>query len=190
MPRTEDQLIEIRGEKRNLIMQTSMVLFAKQGYQQVSINKIASSAGISKGLMYNYFDSKEDLLEQIVSERFNEIVLHFDPNRDGLLEQHELLQFIDKIFDLIKDNFDFWKLFYSLFVQPQVFELLSKKYVELLEPFYSMLMKYFETKGCKNPRSEAIFFGASLDGLAVNYLIDPEHFPIEDIKEKVKSLYR
>ena len=105
--------------------------------------------------MYNYFKSKDDLLERIISESFSEILQHFDPNHDGILEQHELLQFIDKIFDIIQENFDFWKLFYSLFVQPQVFEILAKKYAELLDPFYKMLVSYFEKKGCKNPRSEA-----------------------------------
>ncbi len=190
MPRTEEQLKEIRGEKRQLIMETALALFAKQGFHVVSINQIANEAGISKGLMYNYFKSKDELLERIINESFAEILHYFDPNHDGVLEQHELLQFIDKAFDTIHNDYNFWKLFYSLFVQPHVFELVSKQYTQVLEPFYKMLTEYFVKKGYKNPHAEAVFFAATLDGLAINYIVDPDHFPLEDIKEKVKSLYR
>ncbi|HRW21852.1 MAG TPA: helix-turn-helix domain-containing protein, partial [Bacteroidales bacterium] len=61
-PRTPEQFEEIRLSKHKLILDTAMKLFASSGYHNTSISKIAKEAGISKGLIYNYFDSKEDLL--------------------------------------------------------------------------------------------------------------------------------
>ena len=171
-------------------METALALFAKHGFHHVSISQIASSAGISKGLMYNYFSGKKDLLEKIISDSFKHFTENFDPNHDGVLEKHELLQFIDNAFDMIHDNFDFWKLFYTMLLRPSVFEIVIQKYEEMLEPLYKMLMTYFEKSGYEKPHREAVFFAAVMDGLAINYIIDPGHFPLEDIKEKVKSLYR
>jgi len=39
-------------------MNTALQLFENNGYESISISKIALTAGISKGLMYNYFPSK------------------------------------------------------------------------------------------------------------------------------------
>lgn len=189
MPRTEDQFKKIRADKQKLIKDTALKLFAEQGYQTVSIQQITKTAGISKGLIYNYFESKEELLKSIMFEAIDNMLDNFDPNHDGVLEQHELIGYIDKSFNKIRDNFDFWKLFYSLVVQPSVFELLMLKYAELFEPYFKMLTAYFTIKGCENPQTESVFFTALLDGLAMNYLLDPEHFPFDDIKEKVKKLY-
>ncbi|MDR1542801.1 MAG: TetR/AcrR family transcriptional regulator, partial [Prevotellaceae bacterium] len=65
MPRTQVQYEKIRNEKRQLIKQTALSLFAENGYETTSISEIAKKAGISKGLMYNYFTSKEELLQII-----------------------------------------------------------------------------------------------------------------------------
>ena len=60
MPRTPEQFEKIREEKRNHIMEVALECFANEGYHSTSISKIAKSAGISKGLIYNYFELNED----------------------------------------------------------------------------------------------------------------------------------
>ena len=61
-PKTSGQFKEIRADKKQLIIDTALNLFANKGYHASSISMIAKEAKISKGLMYNYFDSKEALL--------------------------------------------------------------------------------------------------------------------------------
>ena len=61
-PRTPQQLDKIRKERRKAIMDTSLEVFSEYGYESASISMIAKKVGISKGLMYNYFESKEELL--------------------------------------------------------------------------------------------------------------------------------
>jgi AcrR family transcriptional regulator len=46
MPRTKEQNEAIRAEKRQLIMDTSLQLFAEEGYATASIERIAKQAGI------------------------------------------------------------------------------------------------------------------------------------------------
>jgi AcrR family transcriptional regulator len=68
MPRTKAQNEEIRNKTRKLIIDSSLKLFANKGFHGTSISDIAKAAGISKGLAYNYFESKQKIVEAIFEE--------------------------------------------------------------------------------------------------------------------------
>jgi AcrR family transcriptional regulator len=48
---------------RDRIIAASTKLFSLNGYDATSVNQIASSAGVTKALIYYYFKSKEDILD-------------------------------------------------------------------------------------------------------------------------------
>lgn len=50
-----------KKEKRNLILEAAAQVFAMRGYSRTLIADIAVQAGVGKGTVYEYFDSKEDL---------------------------------------------------------------------------------------------------------------------------------
>ena len=125
MPRNKKQFEEIRQTKINLIMDTALELFANEGYFTTSISKIAKKAGISKGLMYNYFESKEELLIRIMSIGFEDMLNTFDPDHDGVLSEEEMVDFIHKAFNMLEENIQHWKLYFAVLIQPQVLKLLS-----------------------------------------------------------------
>ncbi len=66
-PRTSHQLQELRENKKQQILQAALKVFAGKGYNGATINMIAKEAGISKGLMYSYYESKEKLLEELLN---------------------------------------------------------------------------------------------------------------------------
>ncbi|HSL89147.1 MAG TPA: helix-turn-helix domain-containing protein, partial [Ignavibacteriaceae bacterium] len=66
MPRTKGQFEAIRKESRQKILDAALEVFAKQGYHSATVDAITKTAGISKGLMYNYFKSKEDVLQELM----------------------------------------------------------------------------------------------------------------------------
>ena len=59
----------------------------------------------------------------------------------------------------------------------------------ILEPIFKMLEEYFRRKGYDNPELESKLFGAILDGLGFHYMIDPENFPLEEIKKTLVNRY-
>jgi AcrR family transcriptional regulator len=65
-PRTPVQNEQIRKDSKHKITDAAFQLIAKNGYEATSIAMIAKSAGVSKGLLYNYFDSKEELVKALV----------------------------------------------------------------------------------------------------------------------------
>jgi AcrR family transcriptional regulator len=56
------------GAKRRQIMDGARAVFLARGFDDASMGEIARQAGVSKGTLYVYFDSKEALFEAIVEE--------------------------------------------------------------------------------------------------------------------------
>jgi len=129
-PRTPKQYEEIREEKIALIMDTALEHFANEGYYRTTINHIARHAGISKGLMYNYFESKEALLKAIIHKSVNEVYKYLDINRDGYLSGEEFEFFIRKINVLLKEKRYFWRLLMQLLMQNDAREQFLKSFPE------------------------------------------------------------
>lgn len=57
---------EQKEQRRVLIFNKAIELFAKKGYAETKIGDIAKAANMSVGLMFHYFESKEKLFEEIV----------------------------------------------------------------------------------------------------------------------------
>ncbi|TMU87551.1 TetR/AcrR family transcriptional regulator [Bacillus sp. BHET2] len=60
-------------DKRNAILESAVELFGANGYNQTSMQQIAESVGISKGSLYSFFQSKEDLIISIY-EHYQQLV--------------------------------------------------------------------------------------------------------------------
>lgn len=189
-PRTEQQFEIIREERKDQIKQVALELIAQEGFSNVTISKIASKAKISKGLMYNYFESKEELIIEIMMNGMKEFAEAFDPNKDGILTDDELHYLIDETFRILESNTKFWRLYFMIMFQPEVYKLILKDFMKLLEPFLAITYNYFSKKGYEDPESEVSFFGALMDGVALNFVMNPKAFPLDGIRKKLHSLYK
>jgi len=188
-PRTEQQYQEIRESKKNLILDTALELFATEGYYPTSISKIAEQARISKGLIYNYFESKEDIIRTIIHKGIDDLFKIFDPNKDGVLTKDEIRFFIEQMFDIMHRDLQFWRLYFMVFVQPPVLKLVEAKLSDLIQSSLNMLTNHFKSEGYEDPRIEAILLGAILDGTGFHFVMNPENFPVEKIKERIIKIY-
>ncbi|HMJ97699.1 MAG TPA: helix-turn-helix domain-containing protein, partial [Reyranella sp.] len=56
------------GQKRLQIIDGARAMFLAQGFDGASMGEIARKAGVSKGTLYVYFDSKEDLFQVVAHE--------------------------------------------------------------------------------------------------------------------------
>jgi AcrR family transcriptional regulator len=59
---------EPESAKRRQIMEGARTIFLAQGFDAASMGEIARKAGVSKGTLYVYFDSKEQLFQAIAEE--------------------------------------------------------------------------------------------------------------------------
>jgi len=61
-------------DKRELILQAAVRVFARRGYRTCRVGEIAAEAGVSHGLLYHYFRSKDEVLETIFSETWGRLL--------------------------------------------------------------------------------------------------------------------
>ncbi len=65
MPKSPQRCEEIRTEMRNKIIHESILYFAKNGFSGTKISDLAKYMGIGQGTIYVYFESKEQLFQEI-----------------------------------------------------------------------------------------------------------------------------
>jgi AcrR family transcriptional regulator len=58
-------------DKRRNILDAAIRVFAHQGFHSTRVSDIADEAGVAYGLVYHYFDSKEEVLNELFSERWS-----------------------------------------------------------------------------------------------------------------------
>jgi len=180
MPRRPEQFEEIRTEKRKLILDTALRLFADRGYASTSISTIAKEAGISKGLMYNYFESKEDLLKKIMTDFIGEMTGAMDPNRDGHLDDHELANALDFFFGIFRTRRDELKLYYQLSFQPEVMQYLTQSpFMQTSVRLRNMFVDYLSAKFPDDPQVAMLNMTSILKGFSLIYIYAPDNFPDE-----------
>ena len=72
-------------DKRRLILDAAIRVFARQGFNQCRVSDVADEAGVAYGLVYHYFDSKEEILNRLFTERWQlmlDAIAEIDARRD------------------------------------------------------------------------------------------------------------
>jgi AcrR family transcriptional regulator len=64
-------------EKRRVILDAAVRVFAEKGYHTSRVGDIAEEAGVAHGLLYHYFASKEEVLEIVFRENWSELLETF-----------------------------------------------------------------------------------------------------------------
>jgi len=85
-------------DKRRLILDAAIRVFAREGFHHCRVSEIANEAGVAYGLVYHYFRSKDEVLDTLFTERWTlllEAISEVDardlPTRDKL---HAIASFI------------------------------------------------------------------------------------------------
>lgn len=195
MPRTKEQYEKIRKGRKEQIMEAALELFATEGYGHVSIAALASHIGISKGLMYNYFKSKEELLKEVIDYSVHELLEYFDPNHDGVLTQEEFKLFLRKTFELMNKKKEFYTKFFGLVIQPNVMEfVLKSEMLSYMNRYLSMFEEYFRDQGFEDPMLEVLNLSIFLEGLGMMMVFYskmteiPDHL-FEKLEERIINTY-
>lgn len=178
---------EKREKSKRLLVETGLALFSEKGYDATSIRTIAAEAGVSLGLMYNYFSSKEELLLEIFRQGNSDIVNSFavqdKPAGTASLKQH-ILQTVQ----LLKEKRHFWRLLHSLRFQSNVMEKMALQVKSQVAFIEAKLKSNLEEAGVPAPELEAKLLFASIDGMAAHYLLN-ENYPIDKVANLLIKKY-
>ena len=187
-PRTKQQFEEIREERKKQIRNVALEIIYEEGFENTSISKIAKRADISKGLLYNYYQSKEELIKEIIVRGFEDLMVIFDPNNDGVLTLEEARFFIEEMFNVLESNLKYWRLYFSTMLQPKVMVLVANDFNNMVAPMLRTVHEFFVSQGSENPEADMRLTMALLDGICFHYMMDPHNYPLKEIKKRLYKI--
>lgn len=187
-PRSEEQYEAIREKSRQKIIDAALQLFANNGYHSTSMSAIAKGAGISKGLIYNYFESKEELLIAIFKVGLQQA--------DDIFEAHHetdpcerLKGMIVDSFTMVKANQDYYRLLEFLMLQPQVIAGVTESLNQTIGEKIVVAVQLFTELGYEDPMNEAIYLDAAMHGMMLGYYVMGDAYPLDAMQDKLIAQY-
>ncbi|MGW8060983.1 TetR/AcrR family transcriptional regulator [Streptomyces ziwulingensis] len=90
-------------ERRQQLIGVALELFSRRSPDEVSIDEIASAAGISRPLVYHYFPGKLSLYEAALQRASDELASRFVEPREGPLSAR-LLRVMGRYFDFVDEH--------------------------------------------------------------------------------------
>ncbi len=97
--------------KRERIMEATLKVISDKGYETSTIEMIAEQAGVSKGSVYRYFPSKENLVTELVNSMFDKLA---DKINDGMHEEMDGLGIIQlhiqSYLEFMEENKEFYNM--------------------------------------------------------------------------------
>lgn len=138
--------MSLREEKKKktqkAIVEAAITLFNENGYENTSIEQIAKAAGIGKGTVYGYFETKKDIIKGFCDYEIEKIHWELVNNTDEnatILDQ--MLTIYMTEFKHVTKNKEFGRLYMREAVFPNDIDLeteqeMDDKYFQLLFPIF------------------------------------------------------
>jgi TetR/AcrR family transcriptional regulator, fatty acid metabolism regulator protein len=99
-------------DKRRLILDAAIRVFARRGFHACRVSDVADEAGVAYGLVYHYFDSKEEILNTLFRERWQlmlDAIVAID-KRDDMSARDKLYLVASFIIDSYRHEPDLMKV--------------------------------------------------------------------------------
>lgn len=175
----------MRDDSRARILRAALRLFARHGYDRTSIAMIASAAGISQGLLYNYFAGKKALLRAIFEASMRDVEESFALAEAAPSPAERMQQLVRGAFTILRRNQDFWRLSYGLRMQPGVVAGLGKRTSEWTTAIRETLAGYLRELGTDQPELDAAVLFALIDGVSQHYVLEPSTYPLDAVADQI-----
>ena len=167
--------------RRNQILDAATRVFVRQGFQHARMDDIVEESGLSKGTLYWYFKSKEDIINAILHRLFTGDLEHLE----SLLQAEGTAS--ERLIQLTSDRVTGMKRMSNLV--PIIFEFYAVAvHQQWVQQFIGEYFKHFRTLLEKliqqgidrgefrhvNARNAAISFASLYEGLTIHWLMDPQ----------------
>jgi AcrR family transcriptional regulator len=186
-PRTQVQNRKIREESQQKILAAAFKLMSSNGYESTSIAQIAKEAGISKGLMYNYFGSKEELLKALINRTLNDDEILTEVIAEDPVKTLENV--FRWFFDELRNNLSEWRFISEIMLKADRYSFVKEMISIKMTKFMGNITALLTEVGYPDPENEAFIIGGLVDGIGFGYLVVGEDYPIDNIEKYLINKY-
>jgi TetR/AcrR family transcriptional repressor of nem operon len=157
---------EHKPKIRERIVKEAAKAIRAKGPMQVSVAGVMSKAGLTHGGFYAHFASKEALIEAAIEQMFNQVMLRWEKNNQGLTAQQQLAGYIDfYLSPWHRDNRAQGCPVSALASEtPRMSVPCQAEFARGIERIRGMIIRQLSEMGVENPQTAAISVSAELMG--------------------------
>ena len=186
-----------RADKRTLIIDAAVGVFAEKGFHQARVSDIARQAGVADGTIYLYFRNKEDLLLSLFEDKMDLLLAGLTASLEGMDDpEQRAREFARFHFQQVRDNRAAAEVL-------QVELRLSNKFLKEYRPeklwtylgIFAQIVRDGQTAGVFRPELDPFvtmwaFFGA-LDEIAMQWVLSrkTDPFPLDAAADQVADVF-
>jgi AcrR family transcriptional regulator len=176
---------EYKEAAKTKIIEAARKVFAEKGYHETTMNDIAKEIGVSKGALYSYFKSKEELLKEIS-------LLNHQTLRDIVAtacKSHDLTQALEEVYSKLTGKY--WGNLHTNFEivalashAPKTKEIIMEDYkrdIETVQAFLEDKMKQGTMRTDANARTLAELFTSLYIGTMAKLILGFDSKEVHDI---------
>ena len=163
------QAQSLKDASKDLILHTSMELFASKGYHKTSVLSIAKEIGISSGLIFYHFETKDNLLKEVIISLLNKMDAIFEIE-EGVAADKKLGQIIDRFKESLLQNKSDWELYMAIIYQPDTKALIEPLVTQSTRKIRRIIYEIYKLSGHPKPDEVSLKFELFRIGVFSSFL--------------------
>jgi TetR/AcrR family fatty acid metabolism transcriptional regulator len=184
---------DLKSLRETQITRAAYEIIAKNGYENITVQDIADHAGFSKGIVYYYFKSKDDLMVGLFDSIIAVIEKRFAEVRQQNPDPREQLESVIRIsLDIVHEHMEFYRVIMVFWTQinhkefikeinARLFSHWRREIEKILE--LGMAQGVFRTGHSKRTIASSII--AQVLGVSLQYIFDADAFDFTEMTDKV-----
>jgi len=185
---------DVAFERKNQIVRATVDCITRFGYHNFSMQDVAKSAGVSKGIIHYYFLNKDDLMLSVLEKVVKDIGSVLHTNIETIADPVEKLKIlIELCADIVKSTKEYYQVsmdFWTLINQKEsVRKIISEHYQSFRSTFTKVLEEGIKQECFKkvNPEEYSIFILATIDGISLQWLFDKQTFDYDGLIQQTSG---
>jgi AcrR family transcriptional regulator len=180
-------------KRKRFIIEAAKKVVVEQGFNKLTFRSVAQEANISPGTLYYYYNSKNEILYDILDSTTRELNQLYEKIEKGLIKEEDIANRLFKLTVNHIKNVDRNKIFLhlineSLSKDNNLSEKLVDKYNSWLEGFEKVFQLHFNIPA---PESHclAILYDALVDGLVIKQLLGLDSINQPEVEQLFKLFF-
>ena len=186
---------DVAAERKDQIVRATVECITKHGYHNFSMQDVARTAGVSKGIIHYYFLNKDDLMMSVLDRVAGDIELVLAKSMESASDPVEKLKiFVSVSFNVVRNtkeyyqvNMDFWT---QINQKEEVRQVISRHYSKFRDGVSHVLREGISSGAFR--KVDPILYGsliiAIIDGLSLQWLFDETIYDYDTVVSTASQL--
>ncbi len=186
---------DVAAERKDQIVRATVDCITKYGYHNFSMQDVARTAGVSKGIIHYYFLNKDELMMSVLDKVAGDIEQVLTSEMESTSDIKRRFEvFLEVCFDVVRNtkeyyqvNMDFWT---QINQKEDVRKVIARHYSKFRDSAIQVIREGVEQGVFRavDPIQYASYVVAVIDGLSLQWLFDEGSFDYDGITKKSTSL--